>query len=86
VVVDALSFAEPKTREFANVLSNLKIDRSCLVTVGAQDVNLCKSARNVPKVLVKPVRELNAGDICRYRKMLFTKEAMLSVLTKDQAS
>lgn len=86
VVVDALSFSEPKTREFANVLSNLKIDRSCLVTVGAPDANLCKSARNVPKVIVKPVRELNAGEICRYRKMLFTKEAMLSVLSKDQAS
>jgi len=86
VVVDALSFTEPKTREFANVLSNLKIDRSCLVTVGAPDANLCKSARNVPKVVVKPVRELNAGEICRYRKMLFTKEAMLSVLSKDQAS
>ena len=86
VVVDALSFAEPKTREFASVLSNLKIDRSCLVTVGASDANLCKSARNIPKVMVKPVKELNAGEICRYRKMLFTKEAILSVLGKDQAS
>ena len=86
VVVDGLSFAKPRTRDFVNVLSNLKIDRSCLVTVGALDVNLCKSARNVPKVAVKPVGELNAGEICRYRKMLFTKEAILSVLTKDQAS
>jgi large subunit ribosomal protein L4 len=86
VVVDGLSFTQPKTRDFVNVLSNLKIDRSCLVTVGALDVNLSKSARNVPKVAVKPVGELNAGEICRYRKMLFTKEAILSVLTKDQAS
>ncbi len=86
VVVDTLSFAEPKTRDFVNVLSNLKIDRSCLVTVGAPDANLCRSVRNVPKVMVKPVRELNAGEICRYRKMLFTKEAILSVLSKDQAS
>lgn len=86
VVVDGLSFTTPRTRDFVNVLSNLKIDRSCLVTVGAPDVNLCKSARNVPKVAVKPVGELNAGEICRYRKMLFTKEAILSVLTKDQAS
>lgn len=86
VVVDGLSFTKPRTRDFVNVLGNLKIDRSCLVTVGALDVNLCKSARNVPKVAVKPVAELNAGEICRYRKMLFTKEAILSVLAKDQAS
>jgi large subunit ribosomal protein L4 len=86
VVVDGLSFSEPKTRDFVNVLTNLKIDRSCLVTVSAADVNLCKSARNVPKVAVKPVRELNAGEICHYRKMLFTKEAILSVLGEEQAS
>jgi len=33
-----------------------------------------------------PVDELNAGDICNYRKMLFTKEAFLAVLSRDQAS
>ncbi|UCC96285.1 MAG: 50S ribosomal protein L4 [Phycisphaerales bacterium] len=86
VVVDGLRFDKPKTRDFVNVLSNLKIDRSCLVTVAAQDVNLCRSARNVPKVAVMPVKELNAGEICRYHKMLFTKEAILSVLSTDQAS
>jgi len=86
VVVDGLSFEKPKTRDFVSVLTNLKIDRSCLVTVSSADDNLCKSARNVPKVAVVPVNELNAGEICRYRKMLFTKEALLSVLSRDQAS
>jgi hypothetical protein len=33
-----------------------------------------------------PVSELNAGDICNYRKMLFTKEAFLAVLNRDQTS
>ena len=86
VVVDGLSFEKPKTKDFVNVLTNLKIDRSCLVTVDSMDANLCKSARNVPKVAVMPVKDLNAGDICRYRKMLFTKEALLSVLSTEQAS
>ncbi len=86
VVVDGLSFEKPKTKDFVNILTNLKIDRSCLVTVGSVDANLCKSARNVPKVAVTPVKDLNAGDICRYRKMLFTKEALLSVLSTEQAS
>jgi large subunit ribosomal protein L4 len=85
VVVDGLSFEKPKTRDFVSVLTNLKIDRSCLVTVSSADANLCKSARNVPKVAVMPVSELNAGEICRYRKMLFTKEALLAVLSRDQA-
>ena len=86
VVVDGLNFEKPKTKDFIGVLNNLKIERSCLVTTNSADVNLYKSAKNVPKVAVMPVSELNAGDICNYRKMLFTKEAFLSVLNKDQAN
>jgi large subunit ribosomal protein L4 len=86
VVVDGLTFERPKTKDFKGVLNNLKIERSCLVTINSADVNLYKSAKNVPKVAVMPVSELNAGDICNYRKMLFTKEAFLSVLNRDEAS
>ena len=86
VVVDGLKFEKPRTKDFVNILSNLKIDRSCLVTISSEDTNVCKSANNIPKVAVLPVSQLNAGDICNYRKMLFTKEALLSVLGEDQAS
>ena len=86
VVVDGLSFEKPKTRDFVSVLNNLKIDRSCLVTIGKEDVNIYKSAKNVQKVAVVPVNQLNAGEICRYRKMLFTKDAFLSVLVAEKTS
>ena len=86
VVVDGLKFDKPRTKDFVNILTNLKIDRSCLVTTSSEDSNLCKSANNIPKVAVLPVSQLNAGDICSHRKMLFTKEALLSVLEKDQPS
>ncbi len=86
VVVDELKFDKPKTKDFASVLRNLKIERSCLVTISSIDVNLYKSARNIPKVIIMPVAELNAGDICNHRKMLITHEAFLSLLNKDKAS
>jgi len=86
VVVDGLKLQTPRTKDFVGILSNLKIDRSCLVTISSEDANLVKSADNIPKVAVLPVSQLNAGDICNYRKMLFTKEALLSVLDKDQAN
>jgi large subunit ribosomal protein L4 len=85
VVVDGLNFEKPKTKDFVGILNNLKIERSCLVTINSEDVSLYKSAKNVPKVAVMSVSELNAGEICCYRKMLFTKEALLSVLNTDQA-
>jgi large subunit ribosomal protein L4 len=84
VVVDKLDFQRPKTKDFARVLGNLKIDRSCLVTITDYDNNLYKSARNVPKIAVMPVAQLNAGDICSHYKMLFTKDAFLSLVNKDR--
>jgi large subunit ribosomal protein L4 len=84
VVVEKLNFEKPKTKDFVSLLNNLKIQHSCLVTINSEDVNIYKSARNIPKVTVMPVGELNAGEICNYRKMLFTKEALLSVLTADK--
>ena len=86
VVVDGLAFEKPKTKDFVNVLNNLKIERSCLVTTGDYDENLYKSAKNLPRVAVLPVSLLNAGDICSHSKVLFTKEAFLAVLDTDQIS
>lgn len=83
VVVDELGFDAPKTKDFVGILGNLKIDRSCLVTTNVQDDNLYKSVRNVPKVDMLPVSDLNAGDICNKQKMLFTKDAFLSLINKD---
>jgi len=83
VVVDKLNFEKPKTKDFVNVLNNLKIERSCLVATSNYDDNLYKSAKNAPKVAIMPVTQLNAGDICSHRKMLITYEAFLSVLNKE---
>jgi large subunit ribosomal protein L4 len=83
VIVDELGFDAPKTKDFVGILGNLKIDRSCLVTTNVQDDNLYKSVRNVPKVEMLPVSDLNAGDICNKQKMLFTKDAFLSLINKD---
>lgn len=84
VVVDKLEFDAPKTKDFAKILDNLKIDRSCLVAVETRDDNLYKSARNIPKVLVSVVADLNAGDICNKQKILFTKDAFMCLINNDK--
>ncbi len=86
VVVDELGFEKPRTKDFVGVLGNLKIDRSCLVAIATEDENVYKSARNIPKVDVIIVNQLNAGDICNHKKLLFTKDALLAVLKRDEAS
>jgi large subunit ribosomal protein L4 len=84
VVVDGLNFDAPKTKDFTEAMRNLKIERSCLVAVKDRDENLYKSARNVPRVGLMLVSELNAGDICNRQKMLFTKEAFLTLLNRNE--
>ena len=86
VVVDGLAFDKPKTKDFAGVLKNLKIDRSCLVAIAEHDENVYKSVRNVPKVAVLPVADLNAGDICTHQRMLFTKDALVAFMNREAES
>ena len=83
IVVDELNFDAPKTKDFVSILSNLKIDRSCLVTTKERDNNVYKSARNITKVAVIKVADLNAGDICNRQKMLITKEAFETLINQD---
>jgi len=85
VVVDKLAFDKPRTKDFASILGSLKINRSCLVVINNYDDNLLKSARNIRRIAVTPVAESNAGEICNHKKLLFTKEAFLSVVSEDKA-
>lgn len=85
VIVDGLDVQEPKTKEFAGVLRNLKIDRSCLVATSDYDNGVYRSAKNINRVAVMPVAQLNVGDICGHQKMLFTKDAFLAFLDRDES-
>jgi len=86
VVVDKLEFSAPKTREFSAVLGNLKIDRSCLVAVDQSNVNTYKSMRNIPRVDMLEIDQLNAGDICSKQKLLFTRRALEILLEQGAGS
>jgi len=83
VLLDELKLTEPKTKNFAGILGNLKIDRSCVIATGDYDENVYKSARNLQKIAVMPVSDLNAGDLCNHKKLLITKEAFESLLTNN---
>ena len=77
VVIDELSFAGPKTKEMATILKALKLTgKSTLVTTAALDQNVYKSARNIDRVTVSPVAELNALAILVPKKMLVTQAAL----------
>jgi large subunit ribosomal protein L4 len=77
VVIDQLSFAAPKTKEMAGILTALKLGGvSVLVATETHDLNLWKSARNIDKVSVSPVGDLNALCVLRPRRLLVTRAAL----------
>jgi large subunit ribosomal protein L4 len=83
VVIDQLSFAEPRTKEMAEILGALKLDgQSTLVTTADYDVNVLKSARNIRRVSVSTVRDLNALSVLGPQRMLVTKDAMDALRAK----
>jgi len=76
VLIDELSFSEPKTREMADVLKALKLDgQTVLVATDGYDVNAYKSIRNIPGVRVLPISDINAYEVLRPRRVLLTEAA-----------
>ncbi len=82
LVVDGLELAEPRTKTVVDVLTRLKINRSCLLTLPRRDEVLTKSARNIPDVTVRVAGDLNAFDVATRQKMLVTREAMELLLNR----
>ena len=72
MLIDKLSFAQPKTKEMAGILKALKINgESLLVAVDGYDVNVYKSICNIANVSVLPVAELNALSVLRPRSAAY---------------
>ena len=77
VVIDELSIAAPKTKEVASILKALKLaGKTTLIATAALDPVVVKSARNIEKVSIAPVSELNALSVLTPKKMLVTKAAL----------
>jgi large subunit ribosomal protein L4 len=76
-LIDSLTFAQPKTRDMADVLKALKLgETSLLVAVPGYDVNVYKSIRNLAGVSVVPVAELNALNVLTPKRLLMTTSAL----------
>ncbi|MFG1403059.1 50S ribosomal protein L4 [Xanthobacter sediminis] len=76
VVVDNVSFAEPKTKALKDRFAQLGW-ASVLIVDGAQvEQNVALAARNLPYVDVLPVQGINVYDILRRDTLVLTKAAV----------
>ncbi|MBO4881892.1 MAG: 50S ribosomal protein L4 [Lachnospiraceae bacterium] len=75
VVVDELKFDEIKTKSFAEVMKNLKVE-SGIVVIAENDNNVVLSARNMADVNTTLVGTINVYDILNAKTLVLTKDAV----------
>ena len=86
MVVDGLSMDTPKTSVVANMLKGMGLEgKSALITTAENSPVVYKSARNIPRVEVTRVCDLNALAILKPHRMVVTKEAMDQLKAKSEA-
>ena len=79
VVVDSINFDAPKTKEFAGVLDNLKVNEKVLIIVTDDDKNAELSARNLANVNVVTPSGVNILNVVDAQKIVITKSALSQV-------
>ncbi|MDN5331551.1 MAG: large subunit ribosomal protein [Tepidanaerobacteraceae bacterium] len=79
IVVDKLTMDVPKTKEMVKVLTNLNANTKSLIVLESPDINVVKSARNIPGVTTTTANTLNVYDILNHEKLIMTMDAVKRV-------
>lgn len=78
VVIDELKFEAIKTKEMANVLKNVNVNKA-LIVVEDDNNNAVISARNIPTVKTASVSTINVYDILKYDSLVVTKNVVAKI-------
>ncbi len=79
VVVDALTFDAPKTKEFAKVMTNLNVNDKALVVLNDNDANVVLSAKNIPTVKTGLTNTINVYDVVNAKTLVLTQDAVKTI-------
>lgn len=79
IVVDQLSFPEPKTRRMVATLAKLNVTGKALIVSGAPDKNVWLSSRNIVGVTPVEAASLNAYVILNHDYVVMTKDALAKI-------
>jgi large subunit ribosomal protein L4 len=83
VVIDDIQLSAPKTKDMAGILKALQLEgQSTLVATNGYDVNVYKSTRNIDRVTISPVAELNALSVLKPKRLLVTRAALDALKNK----
>ena len=76
IIIDDLSIAEPKTKVVVGMLKDLGLASSVLMVVPEKNESLELAVRNIPRVHVARVNELNVYSILSHDKLLIARDSI----------
>ena len=80
--IDRLEMTSTKTKDFAKILSGLKLNGKILALLDGNDERLIRVSRNIPYFNLMRVEDVNAYDVLRNKKVLITKAAFKNLLKR----
>lgn len=75
LVFDELKISAPKTKEIAKIMANFPQIKNGLL-VSFKDENIKKAGRNLSKLDIANIDNLNILDILKYKHLIFTKDGI----------
>lgn len=84
VCVDQLEVTSGRTREFAAILKNLKVQGRTLAVLDGTNEKTLLASRNIARLTLARAVDVNAADIMNNKNVLVTKEALETLLKRIQ--
>lgn len=81
IVLEDIKIDKPKTKEVISVLRNLKADDKPLLVLDDKDETIIRASRNIPRLLLRDYRALNAYEVLKQHKLILTQKTLVA-LTK----
>ena len=76
IVVDELKVSAPKSKEMAAFKKALNLDKTALVVMHNDDINVIRAAANLPKLSTLPLAQLSTYEVVANNKIVMTKAAV----------
>ncbi len=79
IVIDEISFDEPKTKKMVEMLENVNAAKKALIVTAEKDENIIKSASNIQGVRTALVSTMNVYEIIGHTNFIVTRDAVKKI-------
>ncbi len=79
IVIDEIKFDEPKTKDMIKMLEAVGAGKKPLIVMTEKDVNVVKSAANIPGARTVLVNTMNVYEIINHTDFIATKDAISKI-------